>query len=83
MFLLLGSRATLAIINVVTFVCRYCGVSAEQRVTRRSTRLTLFFVPLLPLATSYYNQCSNCGGITRLSPAQAKHSLEWARTNQH
>jgi hypothetical protein len=82
MILLFGTRAMLAIINVVTFVCGYCGVHADQRVTMRSTRLTLFFVPLFPLSRSYFNECSNCGAITPLSSAQARHSLEWARSHQ-
>jgi zinc-ribbon family len=79
--LLFGTRASDAVINVVAFVCNYCGVHAQQQVVKRSTRMTLFFVPLFTVSSSYYNTCNNCGGTTKLTKAQAQHSLEWARTN--
>lgn len=77
MFLLFGTRATQAVINVVAFVCGYCGVHAQQRVLKRSTKLTLFFVPLFPISTSYMNQCTHCGALTRITADQARHSLAW------
>jgi len=81
MFLLFGTRASQSVINVVSFVCGYCGTLAEQRVIKRSTKFTLFFVPLFPFSTSYLNSCTHCGGTTKLTAAQARHSLEWARTH--
>ena len=81
MFLLFGTRAADAVINVVAFVCGYCGVHAQQHVVKRATKFTLFFVPLFTVSSSYFNSCDNCGGVTRLTTAQAQHSLEWARTN--
>ena len=81
MFLLFGTRTADAVINVVAFVCHYCGVHAQQHVVKRSTRVTLFFIPLLTVSSSYFNTCGNCGGATDLTKAQAQHSLEWARTN--
>ncbi|PZE24191.1 MULTISPECIES: zinc-ribbon domain-containing protein [unclassified Curtobacterium] len=78
MFLLLGSRTTQAVLNLVAFVCGYCGVHAQQRVVKRSTKLTLFFVPLFPISTSYVNECTNCGAVTRITAAQARHSLTWS-----
>jgi hypothetical protein len=80
-FLLFGTRATEAVINVVSFVCGFCGVAATQHVVKRSTKFTLFFVPLFTVSSSYFNSCDNCGGVTKLTKAQAQHSLEWARTN--
>jgi hypothetical protein len=80
-FLLFGSKAVDAVINIVTFICGYCGVAADQRITKRATKLTLFFVPLFSLKSSYFNECANCGGITPLTAAQADHSVEWARTH--
>nr|WP_241984650.1 zinc-ribbon domain-containing protein [Cryobacterium adonitolivorans] len=67
--------------NIVSFVCGYCGTLSEQHVVKNSHRLTLFFLPLFPLSTTYSNACTHCGGTTRLSAAQARHSLEWARTH--
>lgn len=79
MFLLFGTKAVQTLMNVVVFACHYCGTAADQRVFKRSTRLTLFFMPLFPLASSFFNECSRCGGTTELSAAQANHSLDWAR----
>ncbi|MCU1406082.1 MAG: zinc-ribbon protein [Glaciihabitans sp.] len=79
MFLLLGTRYTDTIINVVSFVCGFCGVHADQNVIKRANRFTLFFIPLFSISTSYVNVCTNCGGNTELTKDQAQHSLDWAR----
>jgi len=81
MFLLLGTRLSQTVINLVQFVCSNCGVNAQQRVIKQSNKFTLFFVPLFSVSTSYLNECSNCGYATALSPEQAQHSVEWARTH--
>lgn len=78
MFLLFGARSHHDVINVVSFVCGFCGTLAEQHVVKRSTKLTLFFVPLFSVAKSYTNECTHCGGTTRLTAAQARHSMDWA-----
>lgn len=62
MFLLFGTRASEKVMNVMTFICAYCGVHAEQDVITRRNRLTLFFVPLFPLSTMHFAQCTNCRG---------------------
>lgn len=80
MLLIFGTRLSEAVINVVRFVCAYCGADAAQNVVKRTNRFTLFFVPLFPVSTKYHNECSNCGGQTELTSAQAQHSLEWARS---
>ncbi|PRY68033.1 zinc ribbon family protein [Glaciihabitans tibetensis] len=82
MFLLFGARTAEALINVVTFVCGYCGVRAEQQVVKRATKFTLFFVPLFTVSSSYSNTCTHCGGTTNLTKNQAKHSLEWTQANK-
>ena len=82
MFLLFGTRASEAILSVVTFVCGYCNTSAAQRVVKRVTKFTLFFIPLFPVATSYFVTCTNCGGLTKLTREQADNSVAWA-SNAH
>jgi ribosomal protein S27AE len=78
MLLIFGSSVHETIINVVRFVCGYCGVDAPQNVMKRSNRFTLFFLPLFPISTRYVNQCTNCGGETALTAEQARHSLTWS-----
>lgn len=81
MLLIFGSRVSEAIINVVTFVCGFCGVRAPQNVIKRSNRFTLFFLPLFSFSTKYENECSNCGGRTALTANQARNSLAWSQTH--
>lgn len=82
MLLIFGNRVSEAIINIVTFVCGYCGVRATQNVIKRTNRFTLFFIPLFSFSTKYVNQCTNCGGQTALTADQAKNSLDWSQTHQ-
>lgn len=81
MLLIFGSGVSEAVINVVTFVCGYCGVRAPQNVIKRSNRFTLFFLPLFSFSTTYVNECSNCGGRTALTADQARNSLTWSQTH--
>lgn len=78
MFLIFGTRGTDTLLTVVQFVCGMCGVHAAQRVVRRTTKLSLFFVPLVPLSRSYRNECVNCGAVTRLTAEQAEHAQGWS-----
>ncbi|WP_209559993.1 zinc-ribbon domain-containing protein [Frigoribacterium sp. PvP032] len=78
MFLLFGTSVRQALLTVVVFACRFCGQTVQQQVARRSTRFTLFFVPLFTVSKRYHVQCTNCGGVTDLTREQAEHSQEWA-----
>lgn len=78
MILLIGVTASESVLATVSFVCNYCNTAASQEVYQRVSRFTLFFLPLFPVSTRYYVQCSNCGGTTRLTREQAHHSLDWA-----
>jgi len=79
MFLILGSRAVTSLLFAVSFVCGHCGVAATQRVMRVQQKLTVFFVPLFSLRTSYFVECSHCGTATPLTRQQVDHSLQWAQ----
>lgn len=83
MFLLFGTRLVAAVVFAVTFVCGHCGVAATQRVLREQNKVTLFFVPLFSLGTSWAVECSNCGIATPLTREQAEHSMQWAATHRH
>lgn len=83
MFLLIGTRLVATALFAVTFVCGHCGVAAVQRVVRQQNKVTLFFVPLFSVGTSWAVECSNCGIATELSRRQAEHSMQWAATHRH
>lgn len=78
MFLLLGTSVRQALLTLVVFACRFCGRTVDQQVARRSTRFTLFFVPLFTVSKRYHVQCTNCGGVTDLTREQAEHSQDRA-----
>ena len=82
MILIFGLRSARSVIAVVPLVCRRCAVRADQRVVRRVLRLTVFFIPVLPVWTSHLLQCSNCGAETRVSAEQAERSVDWALSHE-
>ena len=78
MFLLFGTRPILRHLTTVRAGCPYCGRTVPQEVFQRATRLTLFFVlPLLTFGRAYVNRCTNCGGETRLTAAEARSRQDW------
>jgi uncharacterized Zn finger protein len=81
MFLLFGMRPIDTLLFVVTFVCGHCGTSASQQIVRTQQKVTLFFIPLFSLGTSWSVQCSHCGMVTGLSRQQAEHSMDWASSH--
>ena len=81
MFLLFGMRPVDTLLFVVTFVCGHCGTSASQQIVRTQQKVTLFFIPLFSLGTSWTVQCSHCGMVTGLTRQQAEHSMDWASSH--
>jgi hypothetical protein len=77
-FLLFGTRPALTLLTIVTFRCDYCGHTVAQHVYRQTNKFTVFFLPLFSFSTSYFVECTNCGGSTALTEAQARRSVETA-----
>jgi uncharacterized Zn finger protein len=66
MFLIFGLKTAERRIGSQIMTCEVCGVTAAQVLIRRTTRFSLFFIPLLPVKpASHYLQCTNCGTIRR------------------
>lgn len=55
-----------------TASCRYCGQFAPQHVIQRKTKLSVFFIPLLTLKRTRLQQCTNCGGTSRISGSEQR-----------
>ncbi|WP_229399591.1 zinc-ribbon domain-containing protein [Micromonospora okii] len=72
MFFIFGLRTKVDRSGVVRQVCPHCGNHAAQVITRRSTKFTLFFVPLIPIRTRYARQCTVCGAQFDVSKAEAQ-----------
>jgi hypothetical protein len=81
MILLFGTKSYETLLTVVSFACHYCGMTAPQRVFKRATRFTLFFIPLFTVSSKHFVECSSCAGTTSLTADQARHSLQWAATH--
>jgi hypothetical protein len=65
-FLLFGFRTRDNVVSRRPMVCEICGVNALQSLVKRSTKFTLFFIPLFPVKRStYYLECGNCGAARR------------------
>ena len=81
MFLLFGTRPVDVLLFVVRFVCGHCGVAADQQIVRTQQKVTLFFIPLFSLGTSWTVRCTHCGMVTGLTRRQAEHSVDWAASH--
>ena len=66
MFLIFGFKTSERQVGSQVMTCEVCGMVAGQVLIRRSTRLSLFFIPLIPVKpASHYLQCTNCGTVRR------------------
>lgn len=79
-FLLFSTRPTVTPVLTTHYACPFCGRDAPQRVYRRQTQFTVFFIPLFRFGSRHFVECSNCSGTTELSPQQVEHAI--ARTAQ-
>ncbi|WP_031167555.1 zinc-ribbon domain-containing protein [Streptosporangium roseum] len=59
--LIFGLRTVTHRLGVLTLLCRNCGNTAAQVLSRKVTKFSLFFVPLFPVRTKYGVQCTFCG----------------------
>ena len=66
MFIIFGLKTSDRQVGSQVMICEICGVTATQVLIRRSTRLSLFFIPLIPVKpANHYLQCGNCGSVRR------------------
>ncbi|GIF22491.1 hypothetical protein Ate02nite_52210 [Paractinoplanes tereljensis] len=62
--LIFGLRSKDRIIGSRLGRCEVCGAAAAQTLVRRTTKFSLFFVPLFPVrAARYFVTCTNCGRV--------------------
>jgi uncharacterized Zn finger protein len=65
-FLIFGFRTKAHPLGWVAMACRVCGQAGSLLLVREVTRLSLFFIPLIPVKpASHYLQCTNCGTVRR------------------
>ena len=62
MLLIFGFRSKDKIAGSWVGRCEVCGATAAQTLVRRTTKFSLFFVPLFPVRPArYFVSCTNCG----------------------
>jgi hypothetical protein len=66
-FFIFGIRRKATRLATVFAVCALCHTPAAQAVTRVRTFFTLFFVPLIPLGSSYRTTCTFCGRSVKIT----------------
>lgn len=60
-FLIFGLKSADRRVAAPVLLCAYCGATAAQVLIRRTTKFSLFFIPLFPVRPArYLLQCTNC-----------------------
>jgi hypothetical protein len=67
-----GFRHTVLQLAMVNYVCGYCSNQAAHALRKVVNKFTLFFIPLFPVSTKYFTQCTFCGATNRLTKEQAE-----------
>jgi len=72
--LIFGFRTKAYPLGWVAAVCHVCGRSGNMLLVREVTKLSLFFIPLIPVRTKYVLECQNpmCRSRTRIDKREAE-----------
>jgi hypothetical protein len=78
-----GFRRYAMQVAILVARCSALGHTAAHRLVRRRTKFTLFFVPLIPISTSYHLVCTMCGNDYKVDKARVPEmEAEAARQRQ-
>ncbi|AGZ41933.1 zinc ribbon domain-containing protein [Actinoplanes friuliensis] len=73
MFLIFGFRSSDSRLAAPIMVCAYCGATAAQVLIKRTTKFSLFFIPLFPVRRPrYFLTCTNCGTTRAIDDRDAE-----------
>jgi hypothetical protein len=77
MLLIFGLRTKVQMLGLVWMACRVCRQPGHQQLTHEVTKLSLFFIPLVPVRRQHVVHCTNpvCGARVKVSPAEARRLL--------
>ena len=68
-FFIFGLKSSDRRLAAPVLLCAYCGAQAAQVLIRRTTKFSLFFIPLFPVRPArHYMQCTNCATATAVDP---------------
>jgi zinc-ribbon family len=63
------------LVGTISVVCERCGYQGAHHVTKRVRRFSVFFIPLIPLGTSYADTCTVCGRVLSITREQANRAI--------
>jgi hypothetical protein len=59
----------------LVFVCERCHQQGAHQLLRRVRRISLFFIPLIPVGTRYLDVCTVCGRTIDVPREMAERAL--------
>jgi hypothetical protein len=78
-----GIGSTVDLMTSLSYVCERCRNHGRHDVLRERRRLSLFFVPVLPVGRArYLDECTVCGRVLSISEADAHNAVRTARGPQ-
>ena len=77
MFLIFGFRTKAYPLGWVATVCQVCGLAGSLLLVREVTKLSLFFIPLIPVRRKHVVECQNpaCRSRVKVSGDEARRLL--------
>jgi len=71
--LIFGFRTKAYPLGWLAGVCHVCGRTGSLLLVREVTKLSVFFVPLIPVRTKYAVECQNpaCRSVSRIDKREA------------
>jgi hypothetical protein len=77
-FLIFGFRTKAYVLGWVAMACQVCRQTGSLLLVREVTKLSLFFIPLVPVRTSHIVECQNplCRSRGKVSAGEARRLLD-------
>ena len=70
--LIFGLSSRDFLMATLVFVCERCHQQGAHQLVRRVRRISLFFIPLIPVGTRYTDVCTVCGRAVDVPRAMAE-----------
>jgi hypothetical protein len=70
--LIFGLSARDTLLATLVFLCERCGNSGAHQLIKRVRKFSLFFIPLIPVGTRYFDTCTVCGRTIDVPREQAE-----------
>lgn len=61
MFIIFGSKENKNDLGEVRRYCSVCGRDTQHTREERTTQITLYFIPVLPMKSKHVDRCNFCG----------------------